>query len=141
MGTEYGKDWRIHIGDGEEAETFTAIGGETSFDWKRSSQEIDESTKDDGMYGSTSYGQQKITFSVAGNVKLPDAGLQRAATVSKSAPPEVTIRAMKGAVVKYEGRVAIGNFSTTHPKDGPVTYTFDMANKGAPEVDDLGATA
>lgn len=143
MGTEYGKDWRIQIGDGNDdpgPEVFTNIGGEISFDWQRTSEEIDESTKDDGMYGATSFGQQKVTFQVTGNVKLPDAGLERASTVAKTAPPEVTVKVMKGAIVKFEGLVAIGNFSTTHNKSGPVTYSFTMANKGAPTTDDLGAS-
>lgn len=139
MATERGADWRIEVKDtGTE---FDPIGGEISFDWSRSSNEIDESTKDDGMYGSTSYGQQKITFRVNGNVKLPDPGLTRIASVAKTSPPETIIRVTKGAIVKFEGPVAVGNFSTTHPKDGAVTYTFDMANKGAPTVDDFGAAA
>lgn len=141
MATERGNDWRVEIGDGETGtEGFDPIGGEISFDWSRSSSEIDESTKDDGVYGSTSYGQQKISFKVNGNVKLPDAGLTRASTIAKTSPPEVNIRIRKGTIVKFAGRVAIGNFSTTHAKDAPVTYTFDMANKGAPTIDNLGAT-
>lgn len=139
MGTEYGKDWRIKIGDGAVPEVFTPIGGETSFDWKRSSQEIDLSDKDSGVYGSSSYGQQKITISVSGNVKLPDVGLEKAADVAKSAPPEVTVQITKGATVKFEGLVGVGNFSTSHGKDGPVTYSFDLSNIGAPTTDDLGA--
>jgi predicted secreted protein len=141
MGTEQGKEWRVKIGDGEAVEGFLLIGGELSFDWSRSSQEIDESSKDDGAYGSTSFGQQKISIKVNGNVKLPDPGLERAAEVSKSSPPETRVQIVRGAVVKFDGLIAIGNFSTSHPKDGPVTYSFDLANKGAPTVDNLGATA
>lgn len=139
MATERGADWRIEVnGTGTE---FDPIGGEISFDWSRTSNEIDESTKDDGMYGSTSYGQQKINFRVNGNVKLPDPGLTRISAVSKASPPETIIRVTKGEIVKFEGLVAVGNFSSTHPKDGPVTYTFDMVNKGAPVKDDFGAVA
>lgn len=140
MATERGADWRIEV-KAEAAEDYNSIGGEISFDWSRSSNEIDESTKDDGIYGSTSYGQQKISFRVNGNVKLPDSGLSRVAAVSKSSPPETLIRVTKGAIVKFEGLVAVGNFSSTHPKDGPVTYSFDMANKGAPTVDNFAAAA
>ena len=139
MGTEHGKDWRVQIEDAGNPGTFVPVGGEISFDWKRTSAEIDESTKDDGNYGSTSYGQQKITLSMNGNVKLPDAGLELASDVSKTNPPETVVRIVRGATVKFECFVGIGNFSTAHPKDGPVTYSFDMANKGAPDVDDLGA--
>lgn len=139
MATERGADWRIEVkGTGDD---YDPIGGEISFDWSRSSNEIDESTKDDGQYGSTSYGQQKISFRVNGNVKLPDPGLSAISAVSKASPPETIIRVTKGSIVKYEGAVAVGNFSSTHPKDGPVTYSFDMANKGAPTVDNFAATA
>lgn len=142
MGSEYGKDWRIKIGDGaSESEAFNPIGGETSLDWKRASDEIDLSSKDDGAYKSGSYGQQAITFTVSGNVKLPDVGLEQADTISKASPPEVNIEVVKGAVVKYSGKVGIGNFSASFPKDGPATYSFDMKNVGAPTVDDLGASA
>jgi hypothetical protein len=139
---EQGRDWRIQIGDGEAGtEGFDLIGGELSFDWDRSTQEFDDSTKDDGDYGSTGFGQQKINFSISGNVKLPDDGLERAAEVARSSPYEANVRVMRGAVVKYAGRIAIGNFKTSHPKDGPVAYSFNMVNRGAPTVDDLGASA
>jgi hypothetical protein len=139
MGTERGLDWRIQIGDGGSPEAFTNIGGEISFDWKRSSEEIDESTKDDGIYGSTSYGQQKIMISANGNVKLPDTGLQALVAASKASPPEVNIKIVKGATTKFAGKVAAGNFSTAHNKTGPVTWSCDLANVGAPTTDDLGA--
>jgi predicted secreted protein len=139
MGTERGLDWRIQIGDGGGPEVFTNIGGEISFDWKRTSEELDESTKDDGIYGSTSYGQQKISISVNGNLKLPDTGLEAASTAAKASPPEVNVKIVKGATTKFAGKVAIGNFSTSHNKTGPVTYSFDMMNVGAPTTDNLGA--
>jgi predicted secreted protein len=135
-GTEFGLDYRIAVDDAH-----ILIGGEISFDWKRSSQEIDISTKDDGIYGSTSYGQQKISFSVSGNLKLPDAGFAALFAASKERPPHIAWQVVKGAIVKYEGIVAIGNFSSTAGKDGPVTYAFDATNVGTPTVDDLGATA
>ncbi|MDF1506264.1 phage tail tube protein [Roseisolibacter sp. H3M3-2] len=139
---QYGKDYRILIGDGQAGtEGFDPIGGETTLRWGRSSEEFDLSDKDSGVYGSASYGQQTITFDVSGNLKLPDDGLERASDVSKSSPPEVNIKVMKGAVVKFHGMVAIGNFSADFPTKGPATYSFQMKNKGAPIVDDLGASA
>jgi predicted secreted protein len=135
-GTEFGKTYRIHAGDAD-----SLVGGEKTFDWKRSSQEIDMSDKDDGVYGSTSYGQQKITFSVSGNLKLPDVGFAALFAASKATPPHIAWKVMNGAIVKYQGIVAIGNFSSTADKDGPVTYSFDASNYGAPIVDDLGAAA
>lgn len=139
MGSERGLDYRLQIGDGATPEVFTNIGGEVSFEWKRSSEEIDESTKDDGMYGSSTFGQQKITISANGNVKLPDTGLESVSDTAKSSPPEATLKIVKGTTVKFSGKVAIGNFSSTFPKSGPATYSFDAVNVGAPTVDDLGA--
>lgn len=141
MGVEYGKDWRIKIGDGAApTEGFSVVGGEGSFDWARASDEIDLSSKDDGIYKSTGYGQQAITFSLNGKVKLPDVGLERVDDIAKTSPPEVNIQVVKGAIVKFKGKVAIGNFSCSFPNDGPATYSFSMKNVGAPTVDDLGAT-
>lgn len=138
---EYGKDWRLQIGDGADPdEAFTNVGGEGSLDWKRSSDNIDLSSKDDGIYKSQSFGQQTITLSLSGKVKLPDTGLQAAFAASKTSPPEVNVQIVKGAVVKFAGRVGVGNFSCSFPDDGPATYSFDMTNVGAPTTDDLGAT-
>ena len=140
--SRYGKDWRIHIGDGATpTEVFTAIGGETGFEWNRQSDAIDLSSKDDGAYKAQGWGQQAVTFSVNGKVDLPDTGLERAADVSKLSPPEVNIKVMQGAIIKYQGRVGIGNFSSSFPHDGASTYSFEMVAVAAPSVDDLGATS
>jgi predicted secreted protein len=142
MGKEYGKDWRVEIGDGATpTEAFTPIGGEVSFDWSRSSKEIDLSSKDDGQYAATGYGQQSVQVSVNGKVSLPDTGLEAASDLAKAATPVGNMRIVKGAIVKYEGAMAIGNFSTTHPNDEVCTWKFDLKSAAAPTVDDLGAAA
>lgn len=140
MGTEYGLDWRVQVGDGADPEVFTEIGGEIQFTWSRSSDEIDESTKDDGAYGSTSYGQQKIKIAMSGNLKLPNAGIKRVSDVSKLRPPHLQVKIMKGAIVKFDGLMAVGNFSIEAPLKGPATYNYDLSNVGAPDTDDLTAT-
>jgi hypothetical protein len=139
MGQEYGDDWRLQIGDGGGTEVFSNIGGEVSFDWKRSSKEVDIATKDDGVYGANTYLQQTITISVSGKLKLPDVGLQRASDVSKALPPQANVKIKKGTTVKLAGAFAIGNFSISAPKGDVVTYSFDMSNVGAPTTDNLGA--
>lgn len=136
---EFGKDWRVNVKTGPEV--FTPIGGETTLEWRRSSQEQDLSDKDSGIYGATSYGQQRVNLAVSGNLKLPDAGLQAAETASKASPPQVEVKVMKGAVVKFHGMVAVGNFSASFPQTGPATFSFDMANAAAPIIDALGAEA
>lgn len=139
MGYEYGKDWRIKIGDGQATEAFDNLGGEGSFEFKRSSDNIDLSSKDDGAYKAQGYGQQSITISVTGKLKLPDVGLERVLTVSKGSPPEVNIKIMKGAIVKFAGRIGIGNFSLSAPQDGAIPYSFDMSAVSAPTVDSIAA--
>lgn len=139
-GNEFGKDWRIKIGDGATPEVFTAIGGETGHKWSRSSQEIDISDKDSGIYGSTSYGQQKISFDLSGNLKLPDDGFEALETASKTSPPHVNVEVVKGAIVKFKGLVAVGAISADFQTQGPVPYTATLVNVGAPAVDDLTAT-
>jgi len=141
MAQEYGKDWRVCIGDGATTEVFTALGGETSFSFRRSSQEIDFSDKDSGTYGSTGYGQQKITISPSGNLKLPDPAFSKLFTASKASPPEINIQIKKGSVIKFHGKVGIGNFSSDADRNGPVTFSCDLSNIGAPIVDDLTAAA
>lgn len=142
MATEYGKDWRIMIGDGVEGtEGFDPLGGEGSFDFKRASDQIDLSSKDDAAYKAQGWGQQSVTISVTGNVKLPDPGLERCSDIAKASPPELNIKIMKGAVVKFHGRVGLGNFGYSAAKDGPVSYSLDFTAVAAPTVDDMVATA
>lgn len=139
MAYEIGKDWRVYVGDGAGTEVFSALGGEGSFEMQRASDDIDLTTKDDATYKNGTYGLQQITFSVSGKVKLPDTALTRIDTVAKSGTPEVNIQIKKGSTIKFLGRVAVGNFSTSFPSDGPATYSFSARNVGAPTTDNLGA--
>jgi len=141
MGIEFGKNWRLKIGDGGGTEAFDAIGGEGTLDWGRQSKEIDTSSKDTGQYGTMGYGRQTVTFRVSGKLTLPDDGLERVDQIAKSATPEVNVQVVKGAVVKFEGLVSIGNFSVSFPDDEVATYSFDMKVADVPVTDDLGATA
>ncbi|BBC72921.1 conserved hypothetical protein [Altererythrobacter sp. B11] len=140
MATEFGNTWRIKIGDGEAPEEFELIGGEGSFEWNRQSKEIDTASKDDGSYAPVGFGRQTITIPVNGKLRLPDAGLERVDAVAKTHPHEVMAQITKGAIVKYQGLVAIGNFSTAFPDDEACTFRFDMKAAAVPIIDDLGAT-
>lgn len=135
-----GKDWRFCVGDGTTpTESFTAIGGEGSFEWSRASDQIDLSTKDDPTYKFMSFGLQSISFNVSGKVKLPDAALERIDTIAKSGDPMLNIQIKNGSTVKFEGKVGIGNFSTSFPNEGPATYSFTAMLSATPVLDDLGA--
>lgn len=136
----YGRDVVIKIG-AVGATTFINIGGQTSLSKKVSTDKIDFSSKDDGRIKSSGFGQQEITFSVAGKLKLPDAGFALVQTVSNSAPPECDVQITKGNVVVYQGTVGVGNLSWDAATNGPVNYTFDMTAVAVPVVDDLTAVA
>ena len=70
MAIEFGKNWRLKIGDGEASEAFDAIGGEGGLDWTRQSKEIDTGSKDTGQYGTMGYGRQTVSFRVSGKLTL-----------------------------------------------------------------------
>lgn len=142
MATKQGKDSRLHIGDGATpTEAFDMIAGETNWDYAATSNEIDESSKDDGELAAFGYGQRKVTIKVNGIVKLPDDGLSRAIEVSKSQTKRTNIKLLEGAIVLYAGEVAIGNVQMTGPKDGPRTWSFDMVASAVPTTDNLAAVA
>lgn len=138
MSTERGIDTRLSFGDGATGtENFNPLGGEKSFDWNQASNDVDTSDKD-GPSGVFIPG--RISFSAQGNVKLPSAGFSAAYAASKSGNP-IDLKVMKGAIVRYAGKVTIGNFKASYPNDGSVTYSFDMANADQPTVNDLTVTA
>ncbi len=136
---EYGKNWRIYISNGATPPVFSPIGGEGSWSKRSSSDSIDLSSKDDGQIKAQGWGQQTVTFSVQGKVKLPDTGLEEAYDVSKADVPEVEIQLRKGAAIKWQGEVGVGNFSLEGANNAPVTYSFDLTAVTAPTVDDLAA--
>lgn len=129
--TQMGKDYRLKVGAGA-----ALLGGEKTFDWKRASNDVDTSDKE-GPSGVLTPG--RITFSVQGTVKLPDAGLKAAFDACKSGAI-IPLEVANGGVTKYKGNVTCGNWSGSFPQDGPASYSFDMANADVPTVDDLGAT-
>ena len=142
MAYELGKDWRIHVGDGASpTEVFSQLGGEGSFEFQRSAQEIDLSTKDDADYALADFGLQKISISVSGYVKLPNTALEALTDKAKATDKRVNLKIMDGAVVKYAGQVAVGGQGISAGKDGAVAYSFSLVASAAPTTDDMAATA
>ena len=130
--TELGKDWRLKVGDAD-----APIGGEKTFDWNRASNDVDTSDKD-GPSGVLIPG--RVSFAVQGTVKLPDPGIAAIYAASKTGA-QIPLQAVKGAVVKYDGPVTVGNWKGSFPNDGPATYSFDMTAAAPATVDDLVAAA
>ncbi len=140
-GTEYGKDWQIYAGIAGSPETFTVLGGETTFDWKNSTDKIDLSTKGDGQLKAQGWGQSTFDFTVQGKLKVPDAALSAFYVASQAAPPVIDIEIKKGAIIKYSGQVGIGNFSLTAPNGDAVAFSFDMTATAVPTVNNLMAAS
>lgn len=135
MATEQGRDTRVNIKTAGDA--FVAIGGETSFSFKRNSADLDTSDKDGGK---GSFGQTTISISLSGKLKLPDPGLVALEAASKANPPEIEVQIMKGEVIRFHGLVAVGNFSGEFPIE-LATWSCDLKNAAAPIVDNLTAVA
>jgi hypothetical protein len=138
MANEQGKDWRLFIKSGNG---YIPVGGETTLSMKRASEKQDASDKDSGVYGASVYGQQTVSFSLGGNLKLPDPGFTALEAASKLSPPNIEAQLQRGGVVKYDGELSIGNFSAEFPAKGLATWSCDMDNAAAPTVDNLSATA
>ncbi len=134
-----GKDVKLFVGDGAGSEVFTALGGEGSLSWARSSTEVDLSSKGDP--GLSTYVNPKLTLSASGKLKLPDTALERIDTVAKSSTNEVNVEVKRGAVVLFKCAVGIGNFTTDFPNEGVATFSFNMGCVATPDIDDLGATS
>lgn len=134
MATEQGRDTRVKIKAGGQ---LVPIGGETTFSYKRNSADIDTSDKDGGK---GTYGQTTISISVSGKLKLPDPGLVALEAASKANPPEVEVEISKGDVVRFQGLVAVGNFSAEFPIE-VATWSCDMKNADAPTIDNLTGVA
>ncbi len=84
-----GKNYRLKVGDGATTEAFAQVGGEGTLSFKGSSDKIDTSSKDDGNYKSSAYGQTEVMISLSGVLKLPDAGLATTTKIARStsSPP------------------------------------------------------
>lgn len=140
-GTEYGKDWSIFFGSGGASETFAPLGGEGSFDWKTATDKIDMSSKGDGQLKAQGFGQSTYDFTVSGKLKVPDVGMSELYAASQAQPPVIDFQIKKGAIVKYQGQVGVGNLSVTAGNGDAVTFSADMSATTVPTVNNLMANA
>ena len=134
-----GKDFRLQVAAIGASPTYTTIAGEMSVSVKASSDKIDTSSKDDGMYKTQTYGQKDITMAVQGTLKLPDTGFGLVYTTQKNDPPELLgqIMHVPSMTVVFACQLGIGNMSTDFTDKGAATYSFDLSLAGVPTIDDL----
>jgi predicted secreted protein len=141
MSYQYGKDWRVQVGDTAEPPVWTNIGGEGKFDKKSSPDKIDFTTKDDSGVKAMGFGLTSIDLSVDGNLKVPDAGLTKIQTATKASPAQAPIRIIgPGAVVKFQCLMAVAPLDISGDDKGAVTFSLALTAMAAPTVDDLMAT-
>jgi hypothetical protein len=93
----------MKISDGSTPGVFSTIGGEGTWSKKVSTEQIDLSSKDDGKIKAQGWGQQTITFSVSGKVKLPDTGLEKDLRRLQRRRAGDRVQLVKGGVVKWQG--------------------------------------
>jgi predicted secreted protein len=134
-----GKDFRINV-CATSTGTFVPVAGEMTLSVKASSDKIDTSSKDDGVYKTQTYGQKDITIAVSGNLKLPDPGFALCFTTQKASPPEFYVQIVNTVttpVIVFQSAVGIGNFATNFADKGAATYSFDLSLAGVPTIDDM----
>lgn len=134
-----GKDFRINV-SATSAGTFVPVAGEMSLSVKASSDKIDTSSKDDGVYKTQTFGQKDITISVSGTLKLPDPGFALCFTTQKASPPEFFVEIVNTVatpIIVFKSAMAIGNFSLDYADKGNATYSFDLSLADVPSVDDM----
>lgn len=138
MGTHrYGKNYRLKVDTG--GGTFVAVGGEMSLQRKSSSDKIDFSSKDDGSYKTSGYGQKEITVSASGNLKLPDTGFAALYAAQAADVPEIEVQIVNTLTddVVFQCVMGIGNYSDSFATNGPVPWSCDLTTASAPTVDDM----
>lgn len=136
---QLGKDTRLKIGDGQATEAFLVLGGEAKLSVSRSPDTIDASSKDDGNYKVEMFGQMKVSMTVSGKVKLPDAGLARADAVAKSGgTTNVKVVDSKGVPTdRWVCLMSIGNLQIDYDDQQAASYSFTLSAAAAPTTDNL----
>jgi predicted secreted protein len=136
---ELGKNYRLKVEDPETPDSYITVGGEQRLSFSSSPDTIDASSKDDGNYKVEFYGQQKIALTVAGKVKLPDAGLSALDAAAKgSATISVKIVNTKGAGSDvFECVMNVGNRQVDFDDQQAANYSFSLSLAAAPTTDSL----
>src|SRR5579871_4551770 len=131
-----GKNYRLKVGDGSSSEVFSPVGGEGTLSFKGSSDTIDKSSKDDGNYKSSAFGQMSGTISLGGVLKLPDTGLAALDAAAKAGTPiDIQVVDTLTTTTKFAASVWVGNRNIDLNNNEAVKYSFDLALNGAPSID------
>ncbi|HWU03171.1 MAG TPA: phage tail tube protein [Novosphingobium sp.] len=134
---QQGKDFRIKVSDGAATPAFLIIAGEQKTSRKGSSDSIDTTSKDDGTYKTSGFGQKSITASINGVTKLPDAGYSRLYAVQKMAVPVAEfqfVSTLTGEVF-FQAMMSVGNFSDDYDQKNGASWSFDLTLAAAPTID------
>lgn len=134
---QLGKNFRLKISDGAATPAWLSIAGEQKVSRKSSSDSIDISSKDDGAYKASTFGQKTVTLSVNGVTKIPDAGYTRLYAVQKLSPPTTDFQIVNTITneIVFQGSMSVGNFSDEYDQKSGVTWSTDLTLSAAPTID------
>lgn len=137
MGTlQLGKDVRLTVEDPDNAGQYISVGGEGRLSFQASPDTIDGASKDDGNYKVEYFGQQKISITLAGKVKLPDDGLAALDDASRT-NAAISVKIVKGVTVLFHGDMTVGNRQADWDNAQAASYSFSLGLAAAPTVDAL----
>lgn len=139
-----GSEYRLFVGDGATpTEAFTLVAGQRDLTIDASTNLIDVSSKETGIYTLQRPGRSAYQISVTGVMVLPDtAGLEAvyAAYKSRSAVNfEIRDGAFGDSDVAFAASMNVSNFNRGNPDEAEATYSFDLTLDAAPTTDLLGS--
>jgi predicted secreted protein len=135
-----GNNYRLWV-ETATAGTYAYIKGQKGMSNARSANTIDTSTKDDGVYGTSTSGQFDWTLTLAGIPDLPDAtGLTFVDSKYKAQVPwkfQIRKGGQAGTTTDavFEGLCNIADLSIDYGDNAPVGYSLKLTLAAAPTTD------
>ena len=136
---QLGKNIRAQVGVGATP-TYTNVNGEQSIAFKTSPDKIDASSKDDGDYKISFYGQMDIAITITGKAKLPDTALAAVETARKTLGGTVPVQLVDTSsanAVKFAAVCSVGAFQVDYSDKDAVSYSIELSLAAAPTTDSL----
>lgn len=143
MANRLGHEEKIYVDNGSGV--FNEIAGQTSYDAKRTTNLIDQSSKTTGRIAIKTAGRQELTLSVTGKKVVPDPnGIERVFALTQVYPQvagnfQIRVSPFTVDDVRFQGSMYVGNFSETGPDQDNATWSFDLTCAAAPSTDKLDA--
>ncbi|WP_375290915.1 phage tail tube protein [Qipengyuania sp.] len=139
MALKLGQNYRLLVTDPATPGEFLTIGGEQRLSRTDSPNAIDGASKDDGNYQVELYGQQKVSITVSGKVKLPDAGLKALDGLAKVAGSSDVVKIVDTTddTDVFVCEMSVGQRQVDFDNQQVATYSFNLSIAAAPTTDAL----